>query len=47
MKESLKGKELKFDDIDLQEKFYEKYGYEPDEQNIENSYEKFERYEKK
>ena len=28
------GKELKFDNIDLQEKFYEKYGYEPDEQDM-------------
>ena len=34
-KGKFEGKELKFDDIDLQEKFYEKYGYEPDEQNIE------------
>ena len=28
------GKELKFDNIDLQEKFYEEYGYEPDEQDM-------------
>lgn len=29
------GKELKFDNIDLQEKFYESYGFEPDEQDME------------